>query len=149
MLYFLENGYILGVFMRKIIFCSICFVSLFLINCDNEESSWVSTNINFLNESSYNLHVSIKTVPPHLDFSREFNLKKGETFETWLEYARRNDSDKPRNPNEEMIKIRFFNSDTKGLIKEMPNENNLFKFIQSDNDLDYFQFTITDDLLQS
>jgi hypothetical protein len=93
--------------------------------------------------------MSIKTIPPHLDFSREVDLKKGESFETWLEYVRRTKSDKPRNPNEEMVNIRFFNSDTKGLIKEMPNENNLFKFINSDSNLDYYQFTITDDLLQS
>jgi hypothetical protein len=135
--------------MKKIIFCSICFISVFLINCGRGESLWVSTRIKFLNESSYNLHVSIRAIPPHSDFNREFDLEKGEYFDTWIEYHRQNESDKPRNPNEEMVEIRFFNSDTKGLIKVIPNENNLFEFIKTDDNVDCYQFSITDDLFHS
>jgi hypothetical protein len=133
--------------MKKLIFYSICFVSLFLINCDKGESSWFSTNIIFLNESSYNLHITIKAIPPNLGFSNEINIKEGESVETWLESIRKNESNRPRNPNVEKVKINIFNSDTKGLIKEMLNENNLFKLIKSDSEVDYYQFKITDDLL--
>jgi hypothetical protein len=134
--------------MKKSIFYSICFVSLFLVNCDNGGSSWVSTNITFLNESSYDLHITIKAIPPNLGFSKEINIKKGESVETWLESVRKkNESDKPRNPNTEKVKINIFNSDTKGLIKEMLNENKLFELIKSDSEVDYYLFKINDDLL--
>jgi len=131
--------------MKNYFFYFICLFSIFLINCTSDP--WIETEIEIKNESAYNLHITFKKILPNSGFNGNINLNKEESYIFWLEAGHSSEGVKPRNPNNENVKINVFDSDTKRLLKEMSNEYNLFEFIKSDNYMDYYLFKITDVLL--
>ena len=136
--------------MKRLIFCIACFILLFIIGC-KEPNPHIETEITVKNESSYNLHITFKEIPSNSGgFNSQFDVEKGKSVVFWLEAGRKNEGVKNRNPNKEAVYINIFNSDTKELIKQLQNDNNLFEYIKSDstgNITDYYIFKITDELL--
>lgn len=131
--------------MKNNIFYFVCFVSLFLINGCSDP--WIGTEIEIKNESVYNLHITFKNIIHNSGFNREIDIKKGETAVFGLSSGQKSEGVKPSNPNNENVKINVFDSDTKKLLKEMYCQDNLFEFIRSDSDTDYYVLKITDILI--
>ena len=139
--------------MKRLIFCFVCIISLFIIGCEPypEPDPYIETEIEIKNESSYNLHITFKSIPSGSGgFNRQFDVEKEKSVVFWLTAGQKSEGVKNRNPNKEAVYINIFNSDTKRLIKQLQNDNNLFEFIKSsnkDNIIDYYLFKITDELL--
>jgi hypothetical protein len=131
--------------MKKLSLCLICFASLFIVCCVVDYDAY--TEIEIINESSYNLHIAFEEISPYLGFSEEIYLLKSESlsFRIWSGLGGKDI--KPRNPNKEKVKITFLNIDTGEIFKEMENGEDTFKFIRSESYEAYYQFKITDDLL--
>ncbi|MCL2593728.1 MAG: hypothetical protein FWD82_10260 [Defluviitaleaceae bacterium] len=137
--------------MKNIIFCGIYFISLFLLGCVYDIDPYIETEIEIKNESSFNLHITFKSI--HFGaggFERQFDVKKEASVVFWLTSGQKSEGVQPRNPNKENIYINIFNADTKRLLKQLENDSSLFEFIKSDNRdniIDYYIFKITDELL--
>jgi len=136
--------------MKRFIFCFVCIISLFIIGC-KEADPYIETEIEIKNESSYNLHITFKSIPSGSGgFNGQFDVEKEKSVVFWLTAGQKSEGVKNRNPNEEAVYINIFNSDTKRLIKQLQKDNNLFEFIKSsneDNIIDYYLLKITDELL--
>jgi hypothetical protein len=132
--------------MKKLSLCFICFASLFIVGCI--QSDWSAhTEIEIINGSSYNLYIAFEEISPYLGFNEEIYLLKNESILFYIWTGLGGKDTKPRNPNNEKVKITFLNIDTEEIIKEMENSENMFKFIRSEEYKAYYQFKITDDLL--
>jgi len=130
--------------MKGLKFIFGCLFALVLINCPVEDST-STTEIEVINESSYGLHIEFEDI-----FSRnwfeEINVKKGESFTFFISDIGGKDGVKPRNPNNEVGKIIFINSETNEIIKEIIN-NNLFELIKSLDDYEHYKLYVNDILL--
>ena len=131
--------------MKNIRLFIICiFVVTFLNSCD----FYSKADITIKNESSYNLKINIKykELPrDHYDGEENINIKMGESA-TFRLGRIGGVGVEPRNPNNDIISITFFDIDTNNVIKEL-NTNDLFNLInQNKYNADYL-FIISDDLL--
>jgi hypothetical protein len=114
---------------------------LFIGSCDTE----AFTEIDFINLSSYDLHIDFKIKDMgyyQSSFGKEFNLKKGETFLFIL-----NDLNNTYDPNKIIETICFSKLDTNEIIKELHKNTNAFKLINKSAWSVYYKLEITDDLL--
>jgi len=136
--------------VKKLSLCLICFALFFIYGCPVPEvivDYAADTEIEIINDSSYNLNINFKEIPPDRGFTDEINLLKSESsfFNIWTGLGGKDI--KPRNPNDEKVNIIFLNIDTGEVIKEMENSEDLFKFIRAEDYKAYYQLKITDDLL--
>lgn len=134
--------------MKRTIFAFVCIVSLFFIGCSSD--SYFTANITIKNESSYNLHITIKNIPADNfvgENDYQFNVKRNESKYFYLRTGQKSKGGKNYDPNKVQMYINIFNSDTKALIKQLQNDHNLFEYIYSDSSVDFYVFKITDELL--
>jgi hypothetical protein len=130
--------------MKKLNLCLICFALLFIVGCVDYSAH---TEIEVINESSYNLHITFEEISPYLGFNEEIYLLKSESVLFYIWSGLGGKEIKPRNPNAEKVKIVFMNIDTGEIIKETENSENMFKFIRAEAYKAYYRLKITDDLL--
>jgi hypothetical protein len=130
--------------MKKLSLCLICFALFFIVGCVDYGAN---TEIEIINDSSYNLHITFEEISPYLGFNGEIYLLKNESlsFHIWAGLGGKDI--KPRNPNNEKVKIIILNIDTGEIIKEMENTENTFICIREEAYKAYYQLKITDDFL--
>ncbi|MCL2593727.1 MAG: hypothetical protein FWD82_10255 [Defluviitaleaceae bacterium] len=137
--------------MKKLGLSFICFVGIFANGCIEGfvATDWAAdTEIEIINDSSYNLNITFERIPPYSGFDGEIYLLKTETALFYLWSGLGGKDVKPVNPNNERVKIIFLNIDTGVIIKEMENSEYVFTFIKEEPYKAYYQFKISDDLLQ-
>jgi hypothetical protein len=124
---------------------------LFIIGCKPDPDPYIETKIEIKNESSNNLHITLKSIPSGSGgFNEQFDVGKEKSVVFYLRAGLTSEGVKHRDPNKEAVYINIFNSDTKKLIKQLQNDNNLFEFIKTYTDHSifyYYIFKITDELL--
>jgi len=133
--------------MKKLSLCIICCAFLFLISCIQRD--WAAdTEIEIINDSSYNLNITFEEISPYRGFTGEIYLLKTESSLFYIWTGLGSKDIKPINPNDEKVNIKFLNIDTGEIIKEMENTEDMFTFIREEPYKAYYQFKINDDLLQ-
>jgi hypothetical protein len=138
--------------MKKIIFYIFCFIILFVINsCDYS----TETKLEIINQSSYDLHIKFETgkLSVYKNEYDEIEVKKGQSVVIFLtDFG----PPTPRNPNEEVEKIIFYNLDNNEIIKEVINNNILNEIFYNNKiftgftqqNTAYYQLIINNDLLK-
>jgi hypothetical protein len=107
-----------------------------------------TTEIEVVNESSYNLRIIFESVPPYLGFDEKIDVAIGESVSFNIFSGLGGKDVEPRNPNSELIKISFVNLDTDEIIKEIDNmrkDTIFFEYINSEPYQAWYQFRINED----
>jgi hypothetical protein len=134
--------------MKKITFIQICIFILFINSCD----SGSQTIIEVINNSSYNLHITINLKYAYSSNRDYYDIyvNKDESSILKLVYA-----GGIHNPNEQIGNIIFRNLHTEEIINEIIlNGNNIFEYLRTENtgvanshNISYFQLIINDNML--
>jgi hypothetical protein len=126
-----------------------CFFVFFLAGCVMSDNEAI-TDIKLINESSNDLSISFEinsSYSPN-DGYAGISVRKNTSFSFSIRTGDGGKSPPARNPNKEVVKIVFSNSDTGEVIKELGNNKKVFKFLFSEELHDWYELKITDELLQ-
>jgi len=124
----------------------IIFIFALLITSCTDYGAW--SDIEVINESSYNLKVIIEEIPPFWSFALDFEIIKGGSYIFTLDNGLGGKDIKPPNPNERVIKIIFVDLDTGETIIELDNirkDTMFFEYITSEGYFAFYKMKITDD----
>jgi hypothetical protein len=73
--------------MKKLSLCLICFASFFIYGCPPIEEvvdNMSITEIEIINDSSYDLNITFKEIPPYRGFAGEIYLLKTESCSLYI-----------------------------------------------------------------
>lgn len=132
--------------MKKLNLFLICCAALFAVSCVAKDYG-ADTEIEIINNSSYNLNITFEEISPYYGFIGEIYLLKTESGLFHLGTGLGGKDIKPINPNDARVKIIFLNIDTGKILKEINSNENTFTFIKEETYNAYYQFKISDDLL--
>jgi hypothetical protein len=126
-----------------------CFFAFFLAGCVMSDNEAV-TDIKLINESSHDLFISFEinsSYSPNNGYAG-ISVRQNTSFSFSIRTGDGGKSPPARNPNNEVVKIVFSNSDTGEVIKELENNKKAFKFLSSEDLRAWYELRITDELLQ-